>query len=301
MSQVESPSAQRPYGLARVCRVWRLPRSSAQLLRHRRTSPAPTTTPPRRGPRNALTDQQILDAVREALQETPFVGEGHRKVWAYLRSKDIRTRRERVLDVMRENQLLAPSRRGSPPGPRAHDGTIVTDRPDLMWGTDATGTLTEQGFATIFLLVDHCTGECLGIHAARRGTRFEALEPVRQPVRHSFGAFAKDIARTAGLRLRHDHGSQFTSHAFQQEIAFLGIESSPSFVRSPEGNGCAERFVRTLKEQLLWLRRFATVEELVKALHEFRQTYNERWILQRHDYLTPAQVRAKLLAAAKAA
>ncbi len=46
----------------------------------------------------------------------------------------------------------------------------------------------------------------------------------------------------------------------------MGIESSPAFVRQPEGNGVAERFIRTLKEQLLWVRRFATVEELRLAL-----------------------------------
>ncbi len=38
------------------------------------------------------------------------------------------------------------------------------------------------------------------------------------------------------------------SDAFQRELAFLGIASSPAFVRAPEGNGCAERFIRTLKE-----------------------------------------------------
>ncbi len=56
-----------------------------------------------------------------------------------------------------------------------------------------------------------------------------------------------------GLVLRHDHGPQYMSHAFQQEIAFLGIESSSSFIKAPEGNGVAERFIRTLKDQLLWL------------------------------------------------
>ena len=71
----------------------------------------------------------------------------------------------------------------------------------------------------------------------------------RQGVRRCFGGFAKNIAR--GLALRHDHGSQYVSHDFQREIAFLGIDSSPAFVRAPEGNGCAERFIRTLKENLL--------------------------------------------------
>ncbi len=52
------------------------------------------------------------------------------------------------------------------------------------------------------------------------------------------------------------------SHHFQTEIAFLGIESSPAFIRAPEGNGCAERFIRTLKENLLWVQTFETIEEL---------------------------------------
>ena len=43
-----------------------------------------------------------------------------------------------------------------------------------------------------------------------------------------------------------------------------------------ESNGCAERFIRTLKENLLWVRTFATVAELVEALREFKRTYNER-------------------------
>jgi putative transposase len=84
-------------------------------------------------------------------------------------------------------------------------------------------------------------------------------------------------------------------HHFQAESRFLGVESSPAFVREPEGNGCAERFIRTLKENLLWVRRFETVEELRLALQQFRQTYNRSWIIERHGYKTPAQVRADQL------
>ncbi len=84
-------------------------------------------------------------------------------------------------------------------------------------------------------------------------------------MRTAFGAFAEGIA--GGLKLRHDHGSQFVADDYQRELAFLGIESSPAFVREPEGNGCVERFIRTLKENLLWVRRFDTIEELRLALH----------------------------------
>ena len=61
-----------------------------------------------------------------------------------------------------------------------------------------------------------------------------------------FGRVEKEAA--AGLGIRHDHGSQYMSRDFQKEIAWLGAASSPAFVRAPEGNGCAERFIRTLKE-----------------------------------------------------
>jgi transposase InsO family protein len=159
----------------------------------------------------------------------------------------------------------------------------VGHRPDF--GDDRRGPQ-----AAVFVAVDHCSAECVGLHASRRADRFEALEPVKQAVRERFGAFAKDIA--ADLQLRHDHGSQYVSHHFQAEIRFLGIASSPAFVREPEGNGCAERFIRVLKENLLWARRFDTVEELRLALLAFKQTYNQSWIIERHGYKTPAQVRA---------
>ena len=127
-----------------------------------------------------------------------------------------------------------------------------------------------------------------GWAAHRQATRFQALEPIRQGVRQRFGGFGKAIAR--GLAV-----SQYMSHHFQKEIAFLGIESSPAFVWAPEGNGCAERFIRTLKENLLWVQTFDTIEELRQALLEFRQTYNTSWLIERHGFLTPAQFRQKQL------
>src|SRR6185312_10482547 len=73
----------------------------------------------------------------------------------------------------------------------------------------------------------------------------------------------------------------------QDEIECLGIEASPSFVREPEGNGVAERFIRTLKENLLWVRTFDTIEELRAALVESATRYNETWLVARHGYRTP--------------
>src|SRR5436309_1393760 len=249
--------------------------------------------PKRPGPLGAMSDDGLVQEIRKLPTASPFHGEGHRKLWARLRLAGIRTSRRRVLRLTREHGLLAHQRVGAPHGPKAHDGRITTDRVDLMWGTDLTLVATGEGQAAVFVAVDHCSAECVGVHASRGADRFEALEPVKQAVRRCYGGFGKDVA--TGLRLRHDHGSQYVSHDFQAEVRFLGIEGSPAFVREPEGNGCAERFIRTLKENLLWVRPFATVEELRLAVQQFRQLYNQTWIIERHGYRTPAQIRAAQL------
>ena len=289
MSRALSPGIGKPYGLARVCRVWRAARST--VYRHRAP---PREVPPRRpGPVGPMPDADLAAAIRAVLAASPFHGEGHRKVWARLRHAGVRTSKRRVLRLMGAHDLLAPSRVGSPRGPRNHDGTIIPDAVDIMWGTDLTTTWTGEGQAAVFVAIDHCSADCVGLHAALRATRFEALEPIRQGVRRCFGAFGEDVAR--GLAVRHDHGSQYMSGDFQKELRFLGIESSPAFVRAPEGNGCAERFIRTLKENLLWVRTFNTVEELRRALLDFRETYNTTWLIERHGFRPPDAVRKEQL------
>ncbi len=292
MSRAASPSAGRIYGVARVLRAWELARSS--FYSQRGLAGQLFRVLERRGPKTAWTDAALTERISEVLAASPFHGEGHRKVWARLRFEGVRTSKARVLRLMREAQLLAPSRtiwKAENP----HTGTIITERPNEVWATDHTATVTvEKGQVMVFVAVDHCTTECVGLHAAKRATRFEALEPIRRGVRDYCDGFRAGAA--AGIRLRHDHGSQYMSDDFQDEIAFLGMESSPAFVRQPEENSCVERFIRTLKEQLLWVRRFQTVEGLRQALAEFRKRYNQHWIVQRHNYLTPQQAQQQLLA-----
>ena len=298
MSHTPSPSTQRPYGVVRVCQEWGLSRSSFYAQPGHRGSPP--REPAKRGPKTLYTDDVLTEHIRQVLATSPFLGEGHRKVWARLRARGIRTSKARVLRLMRQASLLAPSRAPRVVGPRVHDGTITTARPNQMWGTDATSTVTvEDGAVTVFVGVDHCTLEGIGIHAAKRATRFEALEPIRQGVRQQFGAVSAGSA--TDLQVRHDHGSQYMSDDFQAELRFLGITSSPAFVRAPEGNGVAERFIRTLKEQLLWVRTFQTVEELRLALHDWLRLYNEQWLVERHGFRSPAQVRRDLLPRPEAA
>ena len=134
-----------------------------------------------------------------------------------------------------------------------------------------------------------------------RTQKSSAFTPRVQPIasrrwsrsaRGCIGASAPSPPGVArGLKLRHDHGSNYMSGDFHDEIKCLGIEASPSFVRQPEGNGVAERFIRTLKENLLLVRAFKTIEELRAELVAFARRYNETWLVPRHGYKTPAKIR----------
>ena len=88
MSRATSATAGRRYGLERVCRTWERSRSALYARRARFERPARGARPARRGPTPALSDAQLLAAIRTDLARSPFQGEGHRKVHARLRILD---------------------------------------------------------------------------------------------------------------------------------------------------------------------------------------------------------------------
>jgi hypothetical protein len=112
-------------------------------------------------------------------------------------------------------------------------------------------TPTRTGWCWFFGAIDHCVDELVGWHTAKIGDRWAALEPLRQGVRHEFGGFAKNVAR--GLRIRCDWEPQYIADACINEVKWLGMTSTPSYVGEPECYGVIVRFMRTLKEQCLYL------------------------------------------------
>ena len=110
MSRTVSPVSGRPYGLALVCRVWRLARST--VYRHR--EPPRAAAPRRPGPLGPMPDAELVEAIRAVLAASPFHGEGHRKVRARLRRGGIRTSGRRVLRLMREPTCAPPRGRDRP-------------------------------------------------------------------------------------------------------------------------------------------------------------------------------------------
>lgn len=288
MRQHHSPSTGRRYPLTLICAVYRVPRSSVYAAR------IPLSVDVRagkRGPKTPVCDAELVEGIRTVLASCPFHGEGYRKVRARLAHRGLAVGGKRVLRLMRRNGLLAPRRLGPPNGNPAHDGAITTRRPDEMWGTDATRFYTEQeGWCWFFGAVDHGTDEVVGWHAAKIGDRWAALVPIRQGVQYAFGAFARDVAR--GLTLRCDWGPQYIAQAWSGEVKWLGITLSPSYVGEPQCNGVVERFIRTLKEQCLYLHQFQTLAEAREMIGAFIERYNQQWLIERLGYRTPAQARA---------
>ncbi len=267
-----------------ICAVWRVARSTVYVRRHR------PGTPRKRGPKTPVSDAEVLAGIRTVLAASRFHTEGHRKVRVRLRPRGIYVGKTRVLRLMREHRLLAPSRRRHARGDRTHRGTIITERPNELWGTDATKFWTgQEGWCWFFGAIDHCSDDIVGWHVAKRGDRWAALEPIRQGVQHTHGRYAPRIA--LGLGLRMDWGPQYTAHQFLGELRWLGIRATPSYVGEPECNGIMERWIRTLKEECLYLHDFATLEEARQVIGEFIEAYNGEWLIERLGHRPPADVR----------
>jgi transposase InsO family protein len=246
--------------------------------------------PKRRGPKPLISDEDLLVLIRDDLATTPFTGEGHRKVWGRLRFRDgHRVPRKRVLRLMRENHLLSPHR-GRPKAAKAHDGKIITLAPNLMWGTDGTRVFTlDEGWVWIFTAVEHWNAECVGWHVCKTGDRYAALQPLSMALGRLYGSVEKGIAR--GLSLRMDHGTQYLSDHFQNQIKFWGITPSFAFVAEPQTNGVAERFNRTLKEQAIYGQIFRTVDDVRQAVKTFVDLYNSEWRVEKNGFRSPDEIR----------
>ena len=296
MAEAISPTTGRRYGVERVCRVWGVARSSFYAARSAGAGERPQRTPGRRGPKPAISDADLLVAIRADLARSPWLGEGHRKVWARLRVLDgLRVSRKRVLRLMRENALLSPHR-ARPRSEEMHDRRIVTDAPNVMWAIDATQITTAcDGKVWLFGVAEHWNAELVGWHVTKHGTRHEALQAMSMAVSEQFGRLGRDAAR--GLALRHDHGSAFMSDDFQRQLKAWGMTPSYAFVAQPETNGVIERLFRTFKEQVVYGRIFQTIEEVRDAVRAFAARYNADWLVEKNGFVSPAAARERWMAA----
>ena len=258
MSAATSPGTGLAYGLRRVCAAWGMARSSFYAM----TSGQHAEQPPakRRGPKPAISDQALLVAIEADLEASPWEGEGYRKVWARLRvCRDIRVARKRVLRLMRENNLLSPHRcrrRGGNP----HDGEIITHAPNLMWGTDG---VTTAGAGS-------SPPSSIGTPSVSAGMSASAAT-ASPPCSRSPWGLPGCMARPRPARLGGWPCGWITAPSICRTTSptskFWGIQPSYAFV-AEQTNGVAERFNRTLKEQIIHGRIYRNIAELRDAVRD---------------------------------
>ena len=192
---------------------------------------------------------------------------------------------------MRDNGLLSPQRQQAGE-PKRHEGTIIPTTINQIWGTDATLFGTTGGeLLWLFAVIDHFSGEILGWHIVPvgHGDRFAALEPIKQGLRKIRGAIGPDLA--GGIAIRHDWGPQYVARDFKDELKFMGFKNSPGFMYEPQTNGCIERFFKTLKTECLWIKDIQDVDHARQVVGDWMEQYNTQWLLGRHGYRSPREVR----------
>ena len=149
----------------------------------------------------------------------------------------------------------------------------------------------------LFAVVEHWNSERVGWYVSNRllkrsipgpnkpGTRFQAPEPISMALTDIYGGVDRGIAR--GLSLRMDHGSQYLSDHFQNQIKAWGVTPSFAFVSQPQTNGVVERFFKTMKQEAIYGRIFNNAEEVRQAVADFVDDYNHHWRLEKLDYPSP--------------
>jgi transposase InsO family protein len=225
----------------------------------------------------------LLPRVQALKAEHPFWG--YRRIWAYLRFVErLPVNKKRLWRLMREHRLLVPPTLRLKARRTPNRSKPKPIRPNEWWGIDMTKVLVEGvGWIYIVIVLDWYTKAVAGHYAGLRCTAEHWLEALDMAVNHQFSHGARD----QGVSLMSDNGCQPTSTAFMQACATLDIHQTFTSDNNPKGNADTERFMRTLKEECLWLQEWACPLELMRALKHWLAQYNEHYLHSALGYQSP--------------
>ena len=230
---------------------------------------------------------RLLRAIVAVIQRSPAWGV--RKVWAFLRHvRGWIVSRRRIWQLMKGHQLTLPAsgpeRREAPP--RGH---VAVPESDRRWATDLTTQWTARdGVVAIVPVIDCGDRVALAIEITKSQEAPSVLRPVERVLEDLFG----DRCHVPdGLELRSDHGSVYTGSDAEALWKRWGLSHTFAPVGRPTGNAIAERFIQTLKVELLWTRDWESIEELRQAISEWVVRYNEERPHQSLGWQTPHERR----------
>lgn len=233
----------------------------------------------------AFRNEYLLERLKDIKGEHPFWG--YRRVWAYLRYVDgLIVNKKRVYRLMKENNLtvkpntkLIAKRVSERPKPKP-------DRPKQWWGIDMTKVMTDSGWVYVVIVLDWYTKKIVGHYSGKQARTSEWLETLEKGLNREF---TRGV-RGQGLKLMSDNGSQPTSLSFMKACSNLEVEQVFTSYDNPKGNADTERMIRTMKEELFWLREWDHERELAHELEKWVKYYNRNYLHSAHGYKTPVQV-----------
>ena len=236
-----------------------------------------------------VSDAALIEKIQQVVAEFPAWGV--RKVWAYLRRLGTIVSRKRVWKRMKALGLcLPPICERVEPLRRGH---VAVPESNRRWATDLTTTWTARdGTVALVPVIDCGDRVVFDIEVTKSQESPAVLAPVERALEEAFGS---PMAVPDGLELRSDHGPQYTGSDCEGLCSTWGLEHTLAPVGRPTGNAVAERFIQTLKVELIWTRDWESIAELREAVAQWLHVYNHVRPHQALDWMTPAEKRAENL------
>jgi transposase InsO family protein len=235
----------------------------------------------------------VLKGIRRVIDDNPAWGV--RKVWATLRAEGLKVSRKRIWALMHAHGLVL-ARDSEPGEPRR--GHVAVPEPNRRLATDLTTVWTRRdGVVAIVPTIDCGCRSVLALEVTKDQHGPAVLASVELAL---VAAFGRPANVPDGVELRTDHGPQYTGADCEALVGDWHLLHTYAPVGRPTGNAVVERFIRTMKEEVVWLRDWESADELRAALVRWLERYNEARPHQSLAWKTPARYRAEKLNAARA-
>ncbi|WP_407241872.1 IS3 family transposase [Escherichia coli] len=260
----------RGWGVSLVSRCLRVSRAQLHVILRR-------TDDWMDGRRSRHTDDTgVLLRIHHVIGELPTYG--YRRVWALLRRQAEldgmpAINAKRVYRIMRQNALLLERKPAVPPSKRAHTGRVAVKESNQRWCSDGFEFRCDNGEKLrVTFALDCCDREALHWAVTTGGFDSETVQDVMLgAVERRFG----NELPASPVEWLTDNGSCYRANETRQFARMLGLEPKNTAVRSPESNGIAESFVKTIKRDYISIMPKPDGLTAAKNLAEAFEHYNE--------------------------
>ncbi|AWO23805.1 TPA: IS3 family transposase [Escherichia coli] len=221
-------------------------------------------------------DTDVLRRIHHVIGELPTYG--YRRVWALLRRQTEldgmpAINAKRIYRIMRQNALLLERKTAVPPSKRAHTGRVAVKESNQRWCSDGFEFRCDNGEKLrVTFALDCCDREALHWAVTTGGFNSETVQDVMLgAVERRFG----NELPASPVEWLTDNGSCYRANETRQFARMLGLEPKNTAVRSPESNGIAESFVKTIKRDYISIIPKPDGLTAAKNLAEAFEHYNE--------------------------